>query len=70
MFPLYDSYDSEAPRTSAAPDGVPNQGELGDWLRNPGDKKPMAADRARGMPNLNLSEDEINKLVAYLTTLK
>jgi len=70
MFPLYDSYDSDAPRTSAAPDGVPNQGELGDWLRNPGDKKPMAADRARGMPNLNLSEDEINKLVAYLTTLK
>ncbi len=70
MFPLYDSYDEAAPKTSAMPDGVANQGELGDWLRDPPNKKPMAADRARGMPNLNLSEDEIGKLVAYLTTLK
>lgn len=70
MFPLYDSYDESAPRTSAMPDGDPNQGELGDWLRDPPGKKPMASDRARGMPNLNLTEDEIDKLVAYLTTLK
>jgi hypothetical protein len=41
--------------------------------------KPMYADPAklkptggkyRGMPNLNLTEDDIDKLVAYLLTLK
>jgi hypothetical protein len=30
----------------------------------------MDADRNRGMPNLNLTEDEIDKIVAYLSTLK
>ena len=32
--------------------------------------KPMAPDQFRGMPNLNLSQDQIDKLVAYLSTLK
>jgi hypothetical protein len=41
--------------------------------------KPMYSDPAklkptggkyRGMPNLNLTEDDIDKLVAYLLTLK
>jgi cytochrome c oxidase subunit 2 len=70
MFELYDSYEQgHGPRTSD-PQGSVNQGELGDWLRNPPGKKPMAADRNRGMPNLNLTEDEITKIVAYLSTLK
>jgi mono/diheme cytochrome c family protein len=29
----------------------------------------MAADKQRGMPNLNLSETEIDDLIAYLSTL-
>ena len=29
----------------------------------------MAADQQRGMPNLNLTEAEIDSLVAYLSTL-
>jgi hypothetical protein len=32
--------------------------------------KPMAADDNRGMPNLGLTEEQIDQLVAYLTTLK
>jgi hypothetical protein len=30
----------------------------------------MAAGQERGMPNLGLSEDQIDQLVAYLETLK
>ena len=49
------------------------------WLRNAPAMKPMYSDPAklaktggkyRGMPNLGLTEDDIDKLVAYLTTLK
>jgi cytochrome c oxidase subunit 2 len=56
---------------------------LESWLRNPEGVKPMAPDAVipnphgpepptvgRGMPNLGLSEDQIDDLVAYLTTLK
>jgi len=70
MFQLYSSYDKGAGPETASPSGTPNQGELGDWLRNPPNKKPMDPDGKRGMPNLKLSEDEISKLVDYLTTLK
>ncbi|HWO93937.1 MAG TPA: cytochrome c, partial [Dehalococcoidia bacterium] len=35
------------------------------WLRNPADVKPGAL-----MPDLNLSEDEIDALVAYLLSLE
>lgn len=47
-----------------------NVAELKAWLRNPPEEKPMAADRARGMPNLNLTEQQIDDLVAYLSILK
>jgi cytochrome c oxidase subunit 2 len=40
------------------------------WLKNPPGQKPMAPDQARGMPNLNLSDVQINALVAYLETLE
>jgi hypothetical protein len=30
----------------------------------------MEPDRNLGMPNLNLTDDEITKLIAYLDTLK
>ncbi|MFM2046945.1 MAG: hypothetical protein RL383_1022, partial [Actinomycetota bacterium] len=56
-----------------------NETDLRAWLRNAPAAKPMYADPAklastggkyRGMPNLNLTEDDIDKLVAYLLTLK
>lgn len=59
--------------------GCLNEVELKEWLRDAPSKKPMytAADdlietdgKTRGMPNLNLSEDQINELVAYLLERK
>lgn len=56
-----------------------NEVDLKEWLRNAPAKKPMYTDpasldetdgRTRGMPNLNLSEDQINELVAYLLERK
>jgi cytochrome c oxidase subunit II len=56
-----------------------NQVDLREWLRNAPGKKPMYADPTkledtgglyRGMPYLALSEDDIDRLVAYLITLK
>ena len=56
-----------------------NQTDLRSWLRNAPAMKPMYADptkltptngKYRGMPYLGLSEDDIDKLVAYLSTLK
>ena len=56
-----------------------NQKALRAWLRNAPEVKPMYANPAdlavsngkyRGMPYLALSEDDINKLVAYLLTRK
>jgi cytochrome c oxidase subunit 2 len=46
------------------------------WLRNPPAQKAMDPDgepgrsATRGMPNLELTEDQIDSLVTYLTTLK
>jgi cytochrome c oxidase subunit 2 len=42
-----------------------NDENLRMWLRNPPKEKPGSI-----MPNLNLNEDEITKLIAYLDTLK
>jgi len=42
-----------------------NDENLRKWLRNPPKEKPGSI-----MPNLNLTEDEITKLIAYLDTLK
>ncbi len=56
-----------------------NQTDLRAWLRNAPAMKPMYAEAdklgpsngmPRGMPALGLSEDDIDKLVAYLLTLK
>ena len=47
-----------------------NRAALEAWLRDPPAEKPMAADQARGMPNLNLTEEQIDALVAYLETLE
>jgi cytochrome c oxidase subunit 2 len=53
--------------------------DLRAWLRNAPAEKPMYANptlltetngKYRGMPNLGLSESDIDKLVAYLLTLR
>ncbi|MGH9184286.1 MAG: cytochrome c oxidase subunit II [Acidimicrobiales bacterium] len=57
--------------------GEVNRTDLEEWLRNPHALIPMAAPTEtpgdgpsnRGMPDLNLSEDQIDQLVAYLETL-
>jgi cytochrome c oxidase subunit 2 len=54
-----------------------NAGALEAWLRDPPAEKPMAApelpdvggDKVRGMPDLNLQEEQIDQLVAFLATL-
>ena len=52
-----------------------NEVDLREWLRNAPAMKPMYADptkleatdgMVRGMPNLGLTEDQIDQLVAYL----
>jgi mono/diheme cytochrome c family protein len=52
-----------------------NRNALEAWLRNPPGVKPMApgavmSPASRGMPNLGLTELQIDQLVAYLQTLK
>lgn len=47
-----------------------NVSALEAWLRDPPAEKPMAAGQGRGMPNLNLTEEQIDALVAYLKTLE
>lgn len=47
-----------------------NVADLQAWLRDPPSIKPMYPEGSRGMPNLQLSEEQINALVAYLETLE
>ncbi|HEY1278265.1 MAG TPA: cytochrome c oxidase subunit II, partial [Acidimicrobiales bacterium] len=49
-------------------DGSVNRPALEAWLRNPPGLLPMAPPD-RGMPNLNLSDQEIDQLVDFLVTL-
>jgi len=47
-----------------------NVSALEAWLRNPPAEKPMYPQGSRGMPNLNLTDEQIDALVAYLETLE
>ncbi len=47
-----------------------NVGDLKAWLRDPPGRKPMSPTDGRGMPNLNLTDEQIDALVAYLETLE
>jgi hypothetical protein len=40
------------------------------WLADPPGQKPMYPEGGRGMPNLELTQAQIDDLVAYLQTLK
>ena len=53
-------------------DGSLNRTQLEAWLRNPADLKAnytVPGEQYRGMPDLNLSEQQIDNLVAYLSGL-
>ena len=53
-------------------DGSLNRVQLEAWLRNPGDLKAnytVPGEQYRGMPDLDLSEQQIDDLVAYLAGL-
>ncbi len=56
-----------------------NESDLREWIRNAPAKKPMYASEAdktqnggkyRGMPNLNLTDDQIDEIIAYLLERK
>lgn len=68
LLPLYQGKAAES--VTAVPDGVPDRSNLKDWLRDPESVKPMNPENNQGMPNLQLSETQIDQLVAYLVTLK
>lgn len=52
------------------PDNPVYEADLEAWLRDAPSMKPMAPDDNRGMPNLGLTEEQIDQIVAYLVTLK
>jgi hypothetical protein len=54
-----------------------NKPDLEAWIRDAPERKAMmpsykvqGKQEGRGMPDLNMSEDQIDQLVAYLSTLK
>lgn len=47
-----------------------NQNQLEAWLRNPPDEKPLSPGQQRGMPDLGLTEADIDALVAFLSGLE
>ncbi len=61
LFPLY--------VTDAKGNQIFNRNQLEAWLRDPPGLLPMAAEEGRGMPNLLLSENDIDQLISYLQTL-
>ena len=63
-----DADDDEAIEISEI-GGDLERNELEAWLRNPPGEKPLAPTQNRGMPNLGLTEADIDALVAYLLTL-
>jgi cytochrome c oxidase subunit 2 len=77
-----DSSDIPFATEPGNPSNPADKTALAAWLRNPPGMKPMSPDpaqnpfanpgggtRGRGMPNLNLSEQQIDQLVAYLSSL-
>jgi cytochrome c oxidase subunit 2 len=85
IFDLYLGIESESPVDNyLSKEGLdPNLVGLQAWLRNPPALKPMSPDPVypnphgddpelvgRGMPDLGLSEEQIDDLTAYLTSLR
>lgn len=76
LLPLYQGLDGETRTASegyepeAIPSGTPDENNIKRWLRDPEEVKPMNPNNNQGMPDYNLSEDQIDQLTAYLLTLK
>lgn len=49
--------------------GTLERENLATWLRNPPGQKPMAPDEGRGMPDFELTEEQIDSLIEFLQTL-
>jgi cytochrome c oxidase subunit 2 len=60
----------DSSKVEAIPSGTPDENNIKEWLRNPEDVKPMNPNNNQGMPNYNLSEEQIEQLTAFLLTLK
>jgi len=50
--------------------GVFNVADLSKWLKDPPAQKPMAPNQQRGMPDLDLTDAQVDLLIAYLKTLE
>jgi cytochrome c oxidase subunit 2 len=70
IFELWDDVDGNGEIDSDEIGEVLNVADLEAWLRDPPGEKPMAAGQSRGMPDLDLTEEQIDQLVAYLETLE
>lgn len=66
LLPLYEGDI----KPEVVPSGTPDTNEIKRWLRDPEEVKPMDPNNNQGMPNYNLSEEQIEQLTAYLLTLK
>jgi cytochrome c oxidase subunit II len=71
IFDLWQDLDGngEVDHDEVGEDGTLNRARLKAWLRNPPAEKPMAPENGQGMPDLGLTEEQIDALVAYLETL-
>jgi cytochrome c oxidase subunit II len=67
-FDLWEDQDGDDIVEADEIGGELNRIDLEAWLRDPPGRKPMAPER-RGMPNLQLQEEQIDQLVAFLETL-
>ncbi|MDX1620742.1 MAG: cytochrome c oxidase subunit II [Nitriliruptorales bacterium] len=65
IFPLYEQLGPTEFDTSQ-----PREDLLAEWLEDPPAMKPMRPEFGVGMPNVNLTPEEIEALVAYLITLE
>ena len=69
IFNLWEDTDGNGVVDTDEIGGKLNVAGLSDWLHNPPGEKPMAPP-TRGMPNLDLTPEAIEALVAYLEGLE
>lgn len=68
---LLDLYEGDQePAVRPWENATPNVNNLKRWLRDPQEVKPMNPENNQGMPNYNLSEEQIDQMAAFLLTLR